>query len=61
MLNWIKYSGASISITVNPYHWRWTPVAREAFIDEWVGPYERSWYIAWLFLTVRIWIDNGSW
>jgi len=61
MLNWIKYSGASINVTVNPYHWRWTPVAREAFIDEWVGPHERSWHIAWLFLTVRIWIDDGSW
>lgn len=61
MLNWIKYSGASISITINPYHWRWTPVAREAFIDEWCGPNEWSGSVRWLCLTIRVWIDDGSW
>jgi len=61
MLNWIKYSGASLSIRVNPCHWQLFPQAGRAFMDEWGGPYERSWYVAWRFLTVRVWIDNGSW
>jgi hypothetical protein len=58
---WLRYSGASIVITINPLHWRLQPQAREAFIDEWVGPHERAWVAGWLFLTVRIWIDDGSW
>jgi hypothetical protein len=60
-MNWLRYSGASVIITVNPLHWRWRPQARETFIDEWVGPHERAWFVGWLFLTVRIWIDDGSW
>ena len=51
MLNWIKYSGASLSIRVNPCHWQFFPQAGRAFMDEWAGPYERSWYGAWLFFN----------
>jgi len=61
MLNWLQYSGASVTITVNPLHWRWRPQARRAFIDEWVGPHERAWFVGWLFVTIRIWVDDGSW
>ena len=61
MREWLRYSGACVIITVNPAHWRWVPQAREAFIDEWVGPHERAWCVSWLFLTVRVWIDDGSW
>ena len=38
MFKWIRYSGATVTVTVNPLHWRLRPQAREAFIDEWVGP-----------------------
>ena len=61
MHDWIRYSGASITITVNPFHWRWVPQARRAFIDEWVGPHERAWVASWLFVAVRVWVDDGSW
>ena len=61
MREWLRYSGASVIITVNPTHWRWAPQARKAFIDEWVGPHERAWFVSWLFLTVRVWVDDGSW
>lgn len=60
-MNWLKYSGASISFTVNPLHWAWVPQAGRAFVDEWAGPNERSWYTRCLFVTVRFWIDDGSW
>ena len=58
---WIKYSGASAIVTLNPLHWRWTPTARHEPNVEWPGPNERTYMAAWLFLTVRVWIDNGDW
>jgi hypothetical protein len=58
---WIKYSGASVIVTVNPLHWRWTPTARHERNIEWPSPNEHTYMAAWLFLTVRIWIDNGDW
>jgi hypothetical protein len=61
MLKWLRYSGMSVTITVNPLHWRRVPRIGPTFIDEWVGPHERAYIASWLFLTVRIWIDDGSW
>jgi hypothetical protein len=61
MYKWLRYSGASISITVNPLHWSWVPQGGRAFIDEWAGPNERTWSARFLFVTVRGWIDDGSW
>ena len=60
MLKWLRYSGASVIITVNPLHWRWKPWTTN-FVDEWIGPHERTVTMGWLFLTVRLWIDDGSW
>jgi hypothetical protein len=60
-LDWLRYSGAAISITVNPWHWRWIPQIQNEPLDSWIGPNERRFYIAWLMLTVRIWTDDGSW
>lgn len=60
MLKWLRYSGASISITVNPFHWRLVPDFDEP-LDTWVGPNESRFYVAWLMLTVRIWVDDGAW
>ena len=58
---WVKYSGASVILTVNPAHWRWVPVARHEQNTEWPSPNEHTYMVAWLFLTVRAWIDNGDW
>lgn len=60
-MNWIRYSGASIALTLNPLHWTYCPQAGKAFTGEWAGPNERSYYASCLFLTVRVWIDDGSW
>jgi hypothetical protein len=60
MYKWLRYSGVSVIITVNPLWWRVLPWARREH-NEWAGPCERTWSLTWLFLTVRIWIDNGSW
>jgi hypothetical protein len=61
MYNWLRYSGASVAVTINPLHWRWRPQARRAAMDEWVGPHEQAWFMGWLFVTIRVWIDDGSW
>jgi len=61
MLKWLRYSGASVVITVNPLHWAWQPRAGRVFTTEWATPNEQTWQVAWLFVTVRIWIDDGSW
>lgn len=58
---WIKYSGASVIVTVNPLHWRWKPTAQHERNIEWPSPNERTYMVSWLFLTVRVWIDNGDW
>jgi hypothetical protein len=60
MFKWLRYSGASVIITVNPLHWRWKPWTTN-FVDEWIGPNERTVTMGWLFVTVRLWIDDGSW
>ena len=60
MLKWIKYSGASVIFTLNPVHWSLVPQASKAY-NEWAGPKEWTGQVTWLFLTVRVWIDDGSW
>jgi len=60
-LKWVKYSGASVSITLNPLHWRWIPVARNESNIDWPSPNESTYMVAWLCLTVRAWTDNGDW
>jgi len=60
MLKWLRYSGMTVIIAVNPFHWSLKP-RYTRFQDEWAGPKEQTWTVAWLFLTVTFWIDNGSW
>lgn len=57
MLKWLRYSGASVIIIVNPLHWRLKPFCGRD--QEW--PNEKTRYAGWLFLTIRVWIDDGSW
>lgn len=62
--NWFRYSGASVIVTVNPCHWRWIPWLKRnrEGADSWpLGPNDFTVTFSWLFLTVRIWIDNGDW
>ena len=59
LVNYLKYSGASVTMTVNPCHWAWVPVFFYGQEDAWENT--ESLRISILFLTVRIWIDDGSW
>lgn len=57
-LNYLKYSGASIIITVNPFHWAWFPNIKREKELVWDSD---TFKVSVLFLTVRLWIDNGDW
>ena len=60
MIAWLMYSGAAVTVTLNPAHWSLCPWARKDY-NEWAGPREWTGSAGWLFLTVRVWIDDGSW
>lgn len=60
-MNWLKYSGASIVITLNPVHWRMIPWARDETTNEWPNENIYAYAVTWLFLTIRVWVDDGSW
>jgi hypothetical protein len=30
-------------------------------LDTWIGPNEHRFYVSWLMVTVRLWIDDGAW
>jgi len=59
-MSYLRYSGASIIVQLNPLHWKILPWFRNEKNTEW-GSAERTCSLTFLFLTVRIWIDNGDW
>jgi hypothetical protein len=56
-INYLKYSGSSIIITLNPLHWRIIPYFRRS--SEWGQ--EKTRVLSWAFLTITFWLDDGSW
>jgi hypothetical protein len=58
---WLRYSGFSVIILGNPVHWSVLPWWRREANDGWPSPNERTYSVGWMFLTLRIWIDDGSW
>lgn len=57
IVNYLKYSGVSVIITLNPFHWRLIPHYGRS--QDWGE--EHTHVVSWLFLTIRVWIDEGSW
>jgi hypothetical protein len=60
MLNYLKYSGVSIILSLNPFWWKVLPWFRNETDDSW-GTAEKTYAFGFLGLTIRIWIDDGSW
>jgi hypothetical protein len=60
LYNWLQFSGLSVTIQFNPLHWKMLPWLRreQDFAD---GPNTWTGCFTFLFLTVRVWIDNGDW
>jgi hypothetical protein len=61
LTKWLRYSGASVTITVNPFHWQWIPRAYKENNLEWPEGMRQSYRAWWLFLSIEFWIDNGEW
>ena len=61
MYNWLRYSGASVTVTLNPLHWSLWPRLFRQPGEAWAGPNEQTWRGGWLFLSIQVWIDNGDW
>lgn len=59
--DWLRYSGACVILTVNPLHWCLVPRCYQEVNNEWPAPNEKTWRMAWLMFSIRIWIDNGQW
>ena len=59
-MDYLRYSGASIIFQLNPLHWKVLPWIRKESNTEW-GSAEHTYSFSFLFLTIRIWIDNGDW
>ena len=60
MIDYLKYSGISVILTLNPFHWLFIPKIRNETNTEW-GSAQHTYSLTFLFLTVRMWIDNGDW
>jgi EamA domain-containing membrane protein RarD len=57
ILKWLKYSGATIALTLNPCHWGFYCKYRKS-VDVWE---QDAFVLQILPLSIRIWIDNGDW
>lgn len=61
MYNWLKYSGLCVILQFNPLNWTLLPTfkrERDITID---GPNTWTGKFNFLFLTIRLWFDNGDW
>jgi hypothetical protein len=52
-MKWLRYSGASVTITVNPFHWQWIPRAYKENNLEWPEGMRQSYRAWWLFLSIE--------
>lgn len=61
MIKWIRYSGASIILSLNPLYWKVLPWFRRERNNEWPMVHDYMWAFGFLGITVRVWFDNGDW
>lgn len=57
--NWIRYSGAVVTIHLNPLHW-WVLPHWSRHKSE-MGERDMRWTFKFLFVKVTVWIDDGRW
>ena len=61
ILNTFKYSSFKISIQLNPLQWRWVPFHFIGKMNEWPDENVYQFLFGWIFLSIRVYIDDGSW
>jgi hypothetical protein len=57
MIKWLRYSGCNITLKLNPFHWR-IHCAYNRTNEAWETD---AFVLELLPITIRIWIDDGSW
>lgn len=55
-MNWLRYSGIWLTLVLNPLHWQWQWLTKH---ETWPDTTEYS--IQFLFLSIRVVLDNGNW
>jgi hypothetical protein len=61
MMKWIRYSGVSVIIALNPLYWKVLPWFRNECTNEWPSNMGKTYAVGFLGLTIRVWLDNGDW
>ena len=51
LFSWIRYSGITVRLNLNPFHWSYLGGFGKDFRGEWAGPNEKGWYVKFLFLN----------
>jgi hypothetical protein len=59
-MDWFRYSGIWLTLVFNPCHWR-ISYCIDPTKAEWPCPSRKEVEVQFLFLTLRIVIDNGDW
>lgn len=57
--DWIRYSGAVVTLHLNPLHWWILPYFKRHSSE--MGERDTRWEFKFLFLKVNVWIDDGRW
>jgi len=57
-MNWLKHSGIWINFALNPFHWSFR---FNTIVPDELSPFGWRIDIQFLFLNIRIVLDNGDW
>ena len=55
--NYLKYSGCTITLKLNPFHWRLNCEMHRTN-EVWEQDF---FYLELLPITIKVWFDDGSW
>ena len=58
LIKYLTYSGLNVTIKLNPCHWRFA-FTKGNSLDAW--EVEHSYVLELFPITIRFWIDDGSW
>ena len=60
-MKWLRHSGMTITLIVNPAHWQWIPKVAKDTNQEYPDCMFLSYRAVWLFVRFNLWIDDGRW
>lgn len=59
--NTLRYSSIKISFQLNPFQWQWIPTHFIGKLNEWPDENVFQVHVSWIFIALRVYIDDGSW